>query len=736
MARRKSLRGQGRRKRSRPVNLRRKGLKSFRQNNYDQAIIDWEQDLERRVNPKVTAALAEAYFRRGVKEQDIEDLKTAVFHRPDDLIYKYHLGLAAHRDGDLSEAITAYQHVQKNSTAWEKRIAYPLALAYYQHGDDPAQKAVWHRLSADEQQRLLNVRRFQQKKVMVNEDDSIVQQGVIAYANGRYTQSQTLLDEAVTTLLDPQEDALAYYYLGCLAARDEKWETAVEHWEMSHDNDYSSPIFVANLGETHHRLAENAAQQQQYQKAIEHGKQALLWKGEDENQLNDLISHIYQQLGYQAANGGDWEDALNQWELAEQQYKINFRLACNLALAYEQADDYQEAAVRWREALRRRPRKSDHPDAISDDEIGRMWARTSVAYRKAGEFDEATHVMKQAVKWQPDNLDMRLALVDDYENNGQLQAAENELERIIKKDTNNISALLRMGEVISHHEQRWYDNGRAVRYWKRVLELEPNNEAALESLAEYYQNMGESAADSWYNDNEKAIYYYREALQYQPESIDILFNIMYCYINDLDNDAAETILNQVMELPITRPDDYSKILSSLCILDYPDKAFAMVPEIKKAFPNDTLTIYVSTAILAFSNDYPEFAERWVELAVEEHPDKPVFIVLCKVLMENDASSELVETYLHRAIEAKQEMGHVHLMLGTIYATEHDDLPAARKEWKKAKRIARKNKDEGLLEEIEMAEFMLSNPMGMLARMMENIGISDDDFDEDFFDEFF
>lgn len=711
---------------ARPVNAKRQGLKLFKLGNYDQAIAAWEQERQRTPDAKLTAALAEAYFRRGVKQQERADVTTAVSLQQDNPLYQYHMGLAQQRDGDFDKAIKVYQRVAKVDEQWAKRTAFVLALAYQQQEENPARQAVWSQLSSAEQAQFEQLRRVQDKNRGISTEDAVMWQGIAAYANGRYAESETLLTKAIASR---QETTLAHYYLGNLAAQQDNWKTAVSHWERARADGFDSPTLTNNLGEAYHRLAEEAVQQEAYQDALGYGQSAAALKGEFDNPLNQLLAHTHQQLGYQSASVGEWDDARIQWKLAEQQSQSNFRLACNLALAHEKEGDYDAAAEQWRDALRRRPRKADHPDAISDEAVAQLWIRTAVSYQKSEEYDEANKVMKQAVKWQPDNLDIRLELVDGYVNNGQLLAAENELGRILERDGDNIPALTRMGEVISQSEYWWQASG-AIKYWEKVLKLDPNNEDAPLLLAEHYQELGDHAKELWYADYREAINYYRQGLQYQPENGELLLAIAECYFKLKEEELGETMLKKALALPVVSPEILLKATSVWYIADRPEDAANMMPLYKEKFPDDTLPLYMATAVNCLFNDRPEWAAVWIEQSEREHPDAPIYPMIGQGLMANGAPFELVEEYMQKAIALNQEKGQCYFVLGSMYAAS-GDLDMARKQWKLAKKDAHKTKNSELKEQIAEAEKMFNNPLRFLSRLFrEEFGLDDDDFDFD------
>ena len=112
--------------------LQQNGLKAFRSGRYDQAIVAWEK-----AGPSAipVAALAEAYFRRGLAAGSESDLKRAAALQPGELRYTYHLGLLAQRAGCLDEALAAYEQVRQGGGDLARRAAYPLAVALLEKGN-------------------------------------------------------------------------------------------------------------------------------------------------------------------------------------------------------------------------------------------------------------------------------------------------------------------------------------------------------------------------------------------------------------------------------------------------------------------------------------------------------------------------------------------------------------------------------------------------------------------------
>ena len=138
-----------------------RGQETFHRGDYDGAIAAWEQARQENPSPTLTAALAEVYFRRGLlwfyrwqkHDAGLSDLDKAAHLISGDPRYTYHLGLARHRQDNLSAAITAYRLVLDADPAFT-RAAELAVLVLLEQGRDPTQDAAWRALPSEQQAEL------------------------------------------------------------------------------------------------------------------------------------------------------------------------------------------------------------------------------------------------------------------------------------------------------------------------------------------------------------------------------------------------------------------------------------------------------------------------------------------------------------------------------------------------------------------------------------------------------
>ena len=721
------------------------GLQAFRCGDHDQAIEAWERVGRQSPSLQPVPALAEAYFRRGLKhtydrspdpQAGLSDLEQAARLQPGDPCYAYHLGLAAHRLGDLNRAARAYQVARKSEGEFAHRAAYPLALALLQGGEDPTSAPVWTALPETEQAMVSQANTFRRRPYTLSPGAPLLWQGLAALDAGERAQALAALKRTIESPSNPTELGMAHYYLGVLAARDGDWDEARHHWNAARAAGLTMLRLEDNMGELYHRLAEERLVEGNAEDALAAATEALRHKPDDKR-LKELFSQVHQRLAHEAASAGHWSLALEHWEAADRAESGSFRLAYNLALAYERAGGFSAAGEKWREALRRRPRRDDHPDAISDGQVAQLWRRAAEAYSKAGEHDEATRVYQQAIKWAPEDLETRRALAEMLLANGRNQAAGNELEHILERDPDNVPALLRQGEVVAASGSWWGWNS-PTSYWERVLKLDPENSSARQLLADFYQNQADDSL-SW-GDHTSAAETYQKALEYQPKNGRILAALGGCHLRMNEKAVAQHYVEQALA---AAPDDlgvYDQIIHAWLDVGNAEQAWAVMARAEAAIEAIPYEFYVTQAHYCIQRN-ADLARPWLERAVEQAPPgEPVFAMIGEMAVTARAW-EIAREYLERAVAAEQMAGQAHLMLG-IVAAQEGDRRTANHHWGEAERIARREHDGGLLERVQMARFLFSGPPGLASLLMSLGGgpfggplfpdFDDEDEDDDFF----
>lgn len=681
------------------------GSQAFRQADYNGAIKAWEQARHKPNAPNtVAAALAEAYFRRGVSRPSsgFSDLQQAAKLQPRDQCYRYHLALAHHRQGALAQAEPIYRQLLAESPPFS-RAAAPLAQLLIEQKKPLAKDPVWERLSAAEKTELAAAEALIRGKApstlerLAAESLHPLWRGLIAVAlNDKAAAQQNLQPLAdVAGSLPPQARSVARYYLGSLAAAVGQTETALVHWQAAQAGGLDSYHLRHNVSALAYEQAVKAQQAGQPGKAVEWLDQVRVSE-DNRDEMREFYRRLKWDLAYAAAQKGDWQQALSNWQQVEQAGDDSRKLILNLALAYQHQGYHWEAAEHWRTLLRRRPRKADHPDALTDQQVARIWQNIAENYSKAEDYEEAITTYKNAVKWDPENIDLRLQLVEAYQSEGRWQAAENELNRILDKNPNHIRALTLLAESYSDD----YFPGQARKLWRRILELEPDNPVARQQLAHSYVQEG-SRYTMW-GDYQQALNIFNEGLKQAPNNQQLLTVIGGTYADWHKFKEARTYLDQARAI---NPNDL-QTLHTIFMIWLSNKAISEVQQTLehiKAVPGPVpggLFLDLFERCLQFKQE--AVAEQLLAFAKERYAaDDEVMIGVAVGYSHLDQDNQAAAILRH-VVQNNPTHIEANMQLGIVYY-HLDQTRLAKRHWDKAEAQARKENNQMLLYKIKLVK---------------------------------
>ena len=215
----------------------------------------------------------------------------------------------------------------------------------------------------------------------------------------------------------PGARAIVQYYLGVGALRKGDVETAQSAWRMAAEAGMTAARFTENhrqmLRVQAHALGQEGHWHDGGRTAATHSQ---LTETPDAV-LQELLAVAHMHLGYAAAQASDWHTAARHWQEAVTR-SASRQLLQNLALAREALGQWRPAADAWREMLRRRPRKQDHPDALTDAQMAILWRHVAECYERVEETGEVLTCLKNAVKYAPTDLELRVQLADVSQQTG------------------------------------------------------------------------------------------------------------------------------------------------------------------------------------------------------------------------------------------------------------------------------------------------------------------------------
>ena len=711
-----------RKQQHKPAALVDRGLDAFQQADYDGAIEAWTQAKGKpNIPAALPAALAEAHLRRALTSPapGLADLQAAAKLKPADSRYRYHLALAHHRQGDLNRAEPLYRSLLAESPPFE-RAAAPLAQLLIEQKKAALKEPLWAQLEPETQAQLAAAEALIKGKAdstlrqLAEESLEPLWAGLVALALQDRTGAAQHLQAVLSTEagVHPLARSVARYYLGAIAAADGAIDTAQEQWRAAQAGGLDSAHLRENMALLTYRQAVAARQAGHPEQAVELLEQIQLPRGE----VRAFREQLDWEAGYAAAQKGDWARALSYWQAAEKRDNKNRRLIYNLALAYQHTERFREAAEYWRTLLRRRPRKADHPDALTDKQVARIWQNVADNYTHAGDYDEAITTYKNAVKWAPDNIDLRLKLVDAYQAEGRWQAAENELHRILDKEPDHVPALTLLAESYSEG----YYPGQARRLWLRILELEPQNPVARQQLAHSY--VEEGSRFSYWGQYKKAIEVYQKGLKQVPDSQRLLVMMGGTYAEMKKFKEARQYLERARAV---NPNDLQTLHTIFLIwleFDSPQDAAQAIEQIKAVPGPVPGGLFLDLSERAYNHGHTKMALELLAYAEGRYGQDDDLLVDIAIGYRSLDKTNRALALMRQVIKRDPNHIEANIELGIIYH-EMDQTRLAKRHWQTAETQARRENDQMKLHQIKLIKDQLlhgkrlpEDPIEMLLNM--------------------
>ncbi len=449
-----------------------------------------ERVLKLGPDPKLASVareiLAEAHFRAAMASADpnkrLGHLDTALQQTPAAAKLHFHRGLTLWQNGHLAEAL-----IELDATATRepgrRGLAYLRALARI------ATEQSWDSagLTAAEANTLRLVHRLAQRKPLTG--SVMIEEPLLGKGAGLWQALVAMRQNPTAAPLDQLKVAaeqntrkpvgrILTYYQGVAALRAGDRDTAFTAWSHAHSAGWVSPELAENLTALLREDVIGLAQENHWQDMINR----LPDPGADRI-VAETASLAYFHLGYEAAQAGQWPLAAQHWRKANE-LNPNRYLSQNLALAEEASENWVNAAEAWRDMVRRRPRKEDHPDYLTDVQVAALWSHAAECYGHTNLTDEIEPCLRNALKYAAGDTALRLRLADFLLRDERGDAAEVQLREITAADPQHVEALVRLGRL---HEGWWDRDPMPI--WQQVLAINPTHLEAREALVDDYIKM-------------------------------------------------------------------------------------------------------------------------------------------------------------------------------------------------------------------------------------------------------
>ena len=500
------------------------------------------------------AAIAEAHFRRALAtrlpaSEALADLRRAVALLPDEARFWYQLGMMLHRNDHVGEARQAYARAADLGLV-RRGIGVVRGLAELEVDSNLSLDTLpW--LTSEARTTLVPIAGLLRGEpydapALPTPDNAsrppsafnpitTLWQGLTLLARGEASEAYAALSPRKEQRLPIGAEPTRAFYYGVAAALAGKPHVALSVWrEMMraaplaaaarppHLNAYISQISAHSI------LA--LQREGQWEEALKQAQSGALLTPDDTWLLQATLIAAH-RLAMAAAEAGDWAGMLTRLHIMRNILEAHPGLGPlppvlhNFAIAAEALEDWEAAADAWAALLNTLPRRSGRTPKNPVPTPGgppleeqRAWIRRRILdnYHRAELPDEAIAYFKQAVKADPENLNLRLEMASALLANDQTVAARNEVQRVLDKDPKQIDALLLQAEIHKDRDE-WYGAEIALR---RVLAIDPNHDIARKAIREMIVERGMVAFNSGQYSEARKIY--TEGLKVTPDDPQLL----------------------------------------------------------------------------------------------------------------------------------------------------------------------------------------------------------------------
>ena len=719
----------------------RRGLDAFRNDDFDAAVTAWRK-ARRAVAvdsaSRVVRALAEAIFRRAIGSANptlaIRDLEEATQLLPGRAIYRFHLGLAYHRQGQTRRAIATLEEAVRLEPV-DDRYRYHLALlvacSARPGADGDADRARARDLLAAGQTLATSTTRLASVLDLMagRTTEAIATLGAVpngpplislmlglAYwqwhledpAPERLKMAATTFERVYRECSKTDLPVLTLAALGLsetqMASGD--FSAAVRTLESLRLGDPpDEPTIAAAFADVNRRLGQELAKGGDLEGAVGAWRRARAAQPTDSPTAQGL-SHLLEVVGTQAARAEEYHQAQRYWSLAlDAEPDDHLRLQRNLALVAERLERFEEAARLWEGLIRqwRRP-ASQAKDDQAKHRLAAAYRHLAQSLEESDELAEAAKALERALQSDvadsPEAIEIRERLTRLYRELEQPNRAIEHLKRLLAGRPKDVRILIDLGGA---HQYK-HDEVRALEYLERARALEPENPAVREALAGAHHSYAHRLADSKLLD--RAVEEYRQAIGIEPNDASHWLYLGKAFVKLKRPDEAEAAFKQVIRL---EPRDWAnQVEAGSAYLESGDRP-AADRLFRRALRLAPKKVKVSAMVALLYVKQRALAEAEPYLArVLKSRDAVALNLIANALI---GLREYVVSipYLERLIALSRAVPVVveaHLTLATAYAMGLNDHARAAAELTRARDLAREQGDGISLATIE--EIMEAN----------------------------
>ena len=681
--------------------------------------------------------VVEAHFRLAAvttsDRQCLHHLDAALELAPESFRLRYHRAVTLCRLGRVAEAVPEFEALAaQDASRRDVATLYQLARAAMgQSGANDATAAA----KADRLQTVLNDQpgvEAQAPDEPVQDDTAVLWQ-TLRHMMERPKAAPVAQLRTLADSLEPTgAGTLAQYYLGVAAMRAGDAETGRSAWQAAAAAGMATPWSDANHEHVFREQAHALGREGRWQALVDllqsHPQAPL-----PDSTMTELLSVAHAHLGHAAARANDWTAAAQHWQEVASG-NVDRRLLQNLALADEALGNWSEAAATWRQVVRRRPRKQNHPDSLTDAQVAALWHHVVECYEHADDMDEALACLRTALKYAPEDLDLRLKAADIAMQSERDTVAINELDRLLAIDPRHVPALERLASL---YTDNWSRN--PIPIWRRVLDIEPQHEEAREAIARWYVEDIEEEAYRYgllgprsRRSRKERIARLQEGLKELPGHPALLVELGKQHAKSNQQARARSYLEQAWEAAPKKADIVSEAMHDLLHVGGGDIVTRLLPTVRE-IRGLLAAFWVEQGRSALQC---KLGQEWVDLFWQEaqalarqrrHGDTPAYVLVKIFDAANAVKAPDVAAHYEARLRAEHPNSGVADYVDAYHAAhDQDDPDRAIRLLRKVQRTARRADEEGIADLAEEVIMLLTTPLDPLAGLLKLFGGMDEE----------